>query len=465
MDDLKIIILRQNEVLKKLETALSNVINRIESIEKIFYNTERNKWSDNLSPILPKKTKYGLLESNPHKSEDLNKEIGDFDLSAINSAFNLIPIDVLKIDYMNQPLNLIEDNNDIDSHHIRDIHINNKFLGLFNSKLYNSASNKYSDHYQQPEELSEDKLENKSIRTNLKLPAFESENKLENFECEIFQKNNENDFCATNNISKLQIRSLWKNEFKSNQKSQSKETPKVISNRLDMLNKCYNYNKSAILSNCIGKSALNTGLSNQLYIFDEEDNSSMRHDDPLDLEIAENEFYYLKTHIKRGSTTTRDHSQSSGLDNCHLFKCLYPTAREIKQGSDNIHNFGICLNNKQIQMESNRYSIKEIKYHKPFEKIIGYVQIPYSAFLSQSFEVSDKDKTMKIMNSLEEVNYLESASIYNETKNCFKANIFASNNDHYDGKFTYIKGSYPIFYQFFSFQRYPILFLRPLFSN
>lgn len=462
MDELKIVIFRQNEVLRKLETTLSNVISRIESIERLFYNTERSEWSDNCLPMLPKKNDYGLLEIDQHEPEDLTKEIDELDFNAINSAFNLVPIDILKIDYVNRPINLTEDKNDQNSHLIEDKN-NIRSVTLFNSKLHDSVLKKNYDHHQLLEKLPENRLENIYINTASKLPALETKDKSENFECEAFQKNNENNFCALNN--KLLTPGLRKNEFESDQKLYSKEALKFMKNKLDSLKKCFNSNKSAMFPSCIGKSALNITSSNQLYIFDEEDNSSMRLDEPLDLEIAENEFYYLKGHIKRGSTVTRDYSQNSGLDNCHLFKCLYPTARETKQESNNNYKFGIYLNSQIIQTENNKCSIKEIKYHKPFEKIVGYVQIPYSAFLSQPFESSDEDQTNKDNVPLKKVKYLDSHSIYNETRNFFEANIFGSGHDQYDRQFTYIKGHYPIFYQFFCFRRYPILFLRPLFSN
>ncbi|KAH8584710.1 uncharacterized protein ELE39_000661 [Cryptosporidium sp. chipmunk genotype I] len=465
MDDLKIIVFRQNEVLKKLETALSNAINRIESIERLCYYVGKKGYSDNLSVTLPKETEYGLLENGSCKSEELTPEIGDFDLNAVNSAFKLIPADLLKIDCNNQPVNLIENSNDGNSNFIRNINKNDKFISIFNSKFYHSTLSE-NFYHQRLEELSENMLGNISTNITSKLSELRTKVKHENLGPEIFCENNENYFCASNNSGKFQNPCMWKNEFKFDdvQEYLPKETLNFISNKLNTFNMCYGSNKNAILSNCKGKSAKNIASSNQLYIFDEEDNSSMRLNDPLDLEVAENEFYYLKGHIKRGSAI-RDHSTSSNLDNCRLFNCLYPT-REIKDSYDNIHKLGIYSNNQLTRIENNGCSIKEIKYHKPFEKVVGYVQIPYNAFSSRSFESSDKDQIKDSKTFLKEVNYLNSHTINKKTGTSFKEdNIFSSNIDQYYRQFTYIKGNRPIFCQFLCFQQHPILILRPLFSN
>ncbi|KAL3129922.1 hypothetical protein CHM_1g2200 [Cryptosporidium hominis] len=458
MDDLKTIVLRQNEILKKLETALSNAIIRIESIERLYCNKENNSVADNLSLILPKETDYGLMKNNSCKSKDLNKEIGNFDFNAVNSAFKLIPIDFLKMDFNNHPINLINNSNDKNSHFIKNLN-SNKFV--VNSNFYHSVINTDFDH-QRLEELSENMFDNTSTNITSKLPELETNIKHENQELEVFWEDKENYSNASNNNCKLQI-CICENESKSDDKEFfPKETLNFIANKLDMFNAFYNGNENHILSNCIGKNALNIKSSNKLYIFDEEDNSSMRLDDPLDLEIAENEFYYLKGHIKRSST--RDRPRSSGLDNCHLFNCLYPKTREIKNSCDNIDKLGVYSSN-QLTPVDNSYLIREIKYHKPYEKIVGYVQIPYNAFLSRSFESSGHDK-IKNKTPLKEVNYLDSHNVHKKIRSSYeKRNIFSSNIYQYNRQIAHIKVNCPIFYQFFCFQRYPILILRPLFSN
>ncbi|POM82121.1 hypothetical protein CmeUKMEL1_00810 [Cryptosporidium meleagridis] len=448
MDDLKTVVLRQNEILKKLEAALSNAINRIESIERLYCNSENNSVANNLL-FLPKETEHGLIKNSSCKSENLNKEIGNFDLNAVNSAFKLFPIDFLKMDFNDHPINLIENNNDKNSHFIKNVNSNKS---VENSNLYNSATNKDYDR-QRLEELSENMFDNKSTNITSKLPELEINIKHENQEQEIFWKDKENYFNASNKNCKLQT-CICENELKSEYKEFfPNETLNFIANKIDMFN-MFKGNKNQILSNCIGKNPLNTTSSNKLYIFDEEDNSSVRLDDPLDLEIAENEFYYLKGHVKRSSST----------DNCHLFNCLYPKTREIKNTCDNIDKLGVYSSNRLTPVD-NTYLIREIKYHKPYEKIVGYVQIPYNAFLSRYFESSDNGK-IKSKTRLKEANYLDSHNIYKKIRNSYEEhNIFSSNIYHYNRQIAHIKVNYPIFYQFFCLQRYPILILRPLFSN
>lgn len=455
MEELRSIILRQNDVLKRLENALANAINRIEGIERLYFITESNELTNNSSPILSKENDCNISKRNIYKFEDSIDKIPEFDSNEINPAFNLTTIDENNIDYSKQPLAQIKDSEYLNVYSKINL-TDNKFTNSLDSRMIHDSKSSTNLEFQECLEDSTNTLKDSFFNAVSEPSMSESEDLSKNI-----KENDENDINALN-MNKIQMFNLRRNElYDRDQGLNPKFAHAVETNKLDILNRCYT-NKRAIFSNYIGRNASNIISSNQLYIFDEEDRSNMRLDDPPDLEIAENEFYYLKGHIKRGSTS-RDFFRSSSLDNCHLFKCLCPPTEEIKVRSDNIYQFGVYLNSHATQIEKNKCLIKEIIYHKPSEKIIGYVQIPYNAFLNQPLDCSIQDQTNS-KNHSSDLEFLESHSRCGEREHYFKeATRFTNKHDQFNKKFTYVKGHYPIFYRFFYFRKYPIFILRPFF--
>lgn len=452
MEELRSIILKQNVVLKRLEDKLANAISRIEGIEKLYLNNKSNELLDNQSPTLSKENDCDLLKSNVHKLEDSIYEIHNFNPNEINSALNLTHVDENYLNYSNQPLAQIEDS-ECPSLYSKINLIDDKCTDSLDSRMVDCSKSNLEFH--ETLEASKNTPEDSYINAVSKPSVSEN-----NYVSEDIQENDENDINASN-VSKPQMLNFRRNglAYDRDQGLNPKFTHNFEPNKLDMLNHCYT-NKRAIFSNYIGRNAPNITSSNQLYIFDEEDHSNMRLDDPPDLEIAENEFYYLKGHIKRGSTS-KDFFRSSSLDNCHLFKCLYPQTEEMKVHSDNMYQFGVYLNCNATQAEKNKCLVKEIIYHKPSEKIIGYVQIPYNACLIQPLDCSKQDQTNNNHSSYLEC--LESNSRCDENENCYKEPAgFTNNHNQFNRKFVYIKGHYPISYRFFCFRKYPTFILRPL---
>ncbi|KAJ1605428.1 hypothetical protein OJ253_3166 [Cryptosporidium canis] len=441
MEELRTIILKQNEVLKRLEDALSSAINRIEGIEKLYLNSEGSVLLDYETQTLPKVSGIEKSKKKLHPSINRMNESHNFDSNAIVSA----PTPQFEINvHSNQSLSFIKNGENPIMY--SKAHTPNSHIFSTNSimKYYSNPNTlECNNSFENSNNALVDDLDDTQVLSLSR--SIKHDNTLEN---------NEND-ANVSNINKLRFFSARNGlAYDEGQGLSNNFTQNVEFNGLNALD---NYTcKRTILPNTVGRN-IKHNLSSKLFIFDEEDRSNMRPGDPQDLEIAENEFYYLKGHIKRGSASN-DQLGNYNLDNCRLFKCLYPPSDHMSSHNVSIRPFGFYINSNISQIEKDKCSIKEIIYHKPSEKVIGYVQIPYNAILSQHFDCSKNNQPNGY--SAKKLEFVEHDS--REDNNHLKAEIFTSNYDQFNKKRVYTMGEYPIFYRFFYFQKYPILILRPL---
>ncbi|KAH7646962.1 hypothetical protein FG379_002653 [Cryptosporidium bovis] len=367
MDDIHSLLSRQNENLRRLEVALSDAMSRIETIEKLYVgDKEKNFRSEEQLDIFADHNQCRLCEQIYGVKNDCDstktKEITNQPLA---NEFNEIIVNKNSRDLITTkgiPLN--EKNSDIRTE------INNKSKSTIECGIGEMAiSSGGFTSAKRLVNISEfESLNLNSISTTPNTPV--------STEITYFQGNFESFGKHTQkfDIDRLTSASeqgrkdvILYNVLQDDSKREVYSNGAIRIAKFGMENptNCINENINHLFKKSVVKS---NEINNQYFIFDEEENSNTRQD-PLYLENAENEFYYLKGQVKRASLTCKWRNSSNVLQNINNYK-------EFK-------SVNFTHNKVPNEFKSSVPVIREIRYHIPREQIIGYVHVPYNILLDK----------------------------------------------------------------------------------
>ncbi|KAF7456127.1 hypothetical protein HWI79_3287 [Cryptosporidium felis] len=460
MDELKSIILKQDKVLEVIETKLSNVINRIEDIERKYRNTSFYHLNHN-DPVFSTEKEQNIERISPHSLLNSETEINFCSLERTNTSLN--STSQYKLDNCPGIKNIQNENNSFKNMEQMIKHETKVTNNILKSPC-KFSNDKESNHTNADEET-KIFIFHESIGKFLRESSFDTVDKTsdrlvkrdEEARVNLINKsdsvNNENDaIIANSNILEktVIVNARSESKYSDNRKGSDFNWPiKVNSLKLETIYDRRNIDVNSTFSSIIGKGTSMGNTSNQHYIFDDEDNTNAIRDGPLDLESAENEFYYLRRNIQRGSTTSWDkYCLKKTIDGYSIQEIYSPSTERIPR-TGGMNCYGIIGNNKCI--------VKEIKYHKPFEKTIGYVQIPYK-IRNQLFENELNNREKNISPRREKVTYFR--VLRNDPHLNNKFNNF--HNIHYQRAYNNFKENMN-FYRIV-YHSYPIAILGPMLS-